>query len=122
MELVRSSLRFRSIFVNTGKKTFRLYKSSTLIFPSKSDFAKVANAKCGMWDITKLIRISEQPARADHAHEQNNPGIRMGHSPVMLSAAKHLAAQRNRPFASLRVTVEGPISASVLFFESAYTD
>jgi hypothetical protein len=27
----------------------------------------------------------------------------------MLSAAKHLNAQRDRPFASLRVTVEGPI-------------
>ena len=67
----------------------------------------------------------------------------MGHSTVMLSAAKHLAAQRDRPFAalrvtvwiesgglhgakagdrpfaSLRVTVEGPISSSVLFFETA---
>ena len=28
----------------------------------------------------------------------------MGHSTVMLSAAKHLAAQCDRPFASLRVT------------------
>jgi hypothetical protein len=43
----------------------------------------------------------------------------MGHSTVMLSAAKHLAAQRDRPFAALRVTVEGPISSSVLFFETA---
>ncbi len=34
----------------------------------------------------------------------------MGDSTVMLSAAKHLAAQRDRPFAALRVTVEGPIS------------
>ncbi len=41
----------------------------------------------------------------------------MGHSTVMLStfatlsvnSAKHLAAQRDRPFAALRVTVEGPI-------------
>ena len=48
----------------------------------------------------------------------------------MLSEAKHLAAPGDRPFAEftlsganvLRVTVEGPISASVLFFESAYTD
>ena len=39
----------------------------------------------------------------------------MGHNPVMLSGAKHLVAQRNRPFAEftlsganvLRVTVEG---------------
>jgi len=31
----------------------------------------------------------------------------MGHRTVMLSAAKHLAAQGDRPFASLRVTVEG---------------
>jgi hypothetical protein len=31
----------------------------------------------------------------------------MGHSIVMLSAAKHLAAQRDRPFASLRVTLWG---------------
>jgi hypothetical protein len=34
----------------------------------------------------------------------------MGHSTVMLSAAKHLSAHRDRPFASLRVTVLGPIS------------
>jgi hypothetical protein len=27
----------------------------------------------------------------------------------MLSAAKHLAAQRDRPFAALRVTVQGPM-------------
>ncbi len=51
----------------------------------------------------------------------------MGDSTVMLSAAKHLAAQRDRPFAEftlsgsegLRVTVEGPISSSVVFFETA---
>jgi hypothetical protein len=42
----------------------------------------------------------------------------MGDSPVMLSAAKHLSAHRDRPFASLRVTVERPISSSVLFFET----
>ena len=30
----------------------------------------------------------------------------MGHSTVMLSAAKHLAAQRDRPFAALRGTKE----------------
>jgi hypothetical protein len=46
---------------------------------------------------------------ADFAHEHIDPGIRMGDSPVMLSAAKHLSAQRARPFASLRVTVEVPI-------------
>ncbi len=42
----------------------------------------------------------------------------MGDSPVMLSAAKHLDAHRDRPFAEftlsganvLRVTVLGPIS------------
>ena len=34
----------------------------------------------------------------------------MGDSTVMLSAAKHLSAQRDRPFAALRVTVEGPIT------------
>jgi hypothetical protein len=37
----------------------------------------------------------------------------MGHSTVMLSAAKHLSAQHDRPFAALRVTVEGPIDDSV---------
>ncbi len=50
----------------------------------------------------------------------------MGDSTVMLStfatlsvnSAKHLSAQRDRPFAALRVTVEGPISSSVLFIES----
>ncbi len=45
----------------------------------------------------------------------------MGDSPVMLStfaslsvnsvnSAKHLVAERDRPFAALRVTVEGPIN------------
>jgi hypothetical protein len=51
----------------------------------------------------------------------------MGHNTVMLStfvalsvnSAKHLVAHRDRPFASLRVTVEGPNSSSVLFFEIA---
>jgi hypothetical protein len=43
----------------------------------------------------------------------------MGHSPVLLSAAKHLEAQRDRPFATLRVTGLGPISSSVFFFETA---
>ncbi len=43
----------------------------------------------------------------------------MGHSTVMLSAAKHLAAQRDRLFASLRVTVEGSISSSALFCETS---
>ncbi len=43
----------------------------------------------------------------------------MGHSTFTLRAAKHLSAQRDRPFAALRVTVEGLISSSVLFFETA---
>jgi hypothetical protein len=46
----------------------------------------------------------------------------MGHSTVMLStfaplsvnSAKHLFAQRDRPFAALRVTVEGPISSAAI--------
>ena len=69
--------------------------------------------------INKFIRTA---VGADNAHEQNNQDIRKGDSPVMLSEAKHLAAQRNRPFAEftlsgserLRVTVEGPISSSRL--------
>ncbi len=51
----------------------------------------------------------------------------MGHRTVMLStfaplsvnSAKHLSAQRDRPFAALRVTAKGPISSSVLIFETA---
>ena len=77
--------------------------------------------------INKLIGTA---VGADNAHEQNNQDIRRGDSPVMLSEAKHLAAPGDRPFAEftlsgsegLRVTVEGQISASVLFFESANTD
>jgi hypothetical protein len=47
---------------------------------------------------------------------------------VMLSAAKHFAAHRERPFAAAQgdtlgeaavVTVLGPISSSVVFFETA---
>ena len=75
-------------------------------------------------EMNKIIGTSEG---ADDAHEHLDPGIRMGDSPVMLSAAKHLDAQRDRPFAEftlsvsegLRVTVEGPISLSALFIESA---
>ncbi len=44
----------------------------------------------------------------------------MGYSPVMLSAAKHLCADRDRPFAALRVTVAGPISSSVFFLKLHY--
>jgi hypothetical protein len=36
-----------------------------------------------------------------------NPSLRMGDSPVMLSAAKYLSADRDRPFAALRVTIGG---------------
>ena len=43
----------------------------------------------------------------------------MGRSTVMLSVAKHLSAHSDRPFASLRVTVEGPISSSGLFCETS---
>jgi hypothetical protein len=43
----------------------------------------------------------------------------MGHSTVMLSAAKHLSAQRDRPFAFAQGDSGGPISPSVLFFETA---
>jgi len=42
---------------------------------------------------------------ANYAHEQIDQGIPIGHSPVMLSVVKHLYAYRNRPFASLRVTM-----------------
>ncbi len=45
------------------------------------------------------------PARQTLRFAQGDTGIRMGHSTVMLSAAKHLSTQRDRPFASLRVTV-----------------
>jgi hypothetical protein len=56
--------------------------------------------------IMAFNKIFWTPVRAGYALEQNNPGIRLGASAVMLSAAKHLAAGRARPFAALRVTVE----------------
>jgi hypothetical protein len=64
--------------------------------------------------IMAFNKIFWTPVRAGYALEQNNPGIRLGASAVMLSAAKHLAAQRDRPLAEftlsatngLRVTVE----------------
>ena len=69
---------------------------------------------------SKILVCRSQPrVGRDNVNEQNNPDIRMGDSTVMLSAAKHLSAQRDRPFAALRVTVEEPISSSVLFFETA---
>jgi hypothetical protein len=77
-----------------------------------------------LWDHADLC--PSPPRGRNNADEQYNPDIRMDDSTVMLSAAKHLAAQRDRP--SLRselalsaangVTVEGPISSSVVFFES----
>ena len=57
--------------------------------------------------INKIIGIAETPARADNEHEQIDSGIRMGDSTVMLSTEKHLHAQRERPFAALRVTRRG---------------
>jgi len=54
-----------------------------------------------------INKISLPTVSADYAHEQIDPGIRIGHSTVTLSGAKHLEAQRDRPFASLRVTVAG---------------
>jgi hypothetical protein len=56
--------------------------------------------------INKLFRPS---VGVEYANERIDPGIRMGDSPGMLSAAKHLTAQRDRPFAALRVTGLGPI-------------
>jgi hypothetical protein len=38
------------------------------------------------------------------ALEHSDPGIHMGRSTVMLSAAKHLAAQRDRPFAEFTLS------------------
>jgi len=88
--------------------------------------------------INKIIRST---VGADDAIEHLDPGIRLGHSTVMLSlvlseangAAKHLAAQRDSPFAEFTLSVseglracpeakpngvtgEGPMSSSVLFF------
>jgi len=62
-----------------------------------------------------------------YAREHIDQGIGMGDSTVMLStfallsvdSAKHLDAQRDRPFAALRVTVEGPISSFRIIFETA---
>jgi len=51
-----------------------------------------------------FIWLVENPPRADNANEQIGPAIRMGDSTVMLSAAKHLDAQRNWPSLRHRVT------------------
>jgi hypothetical protein len=44
--------------------------------------------------------ISEHPERADNGVSKIDPGSRMDHSTVMLSAAKHLGARGDRPFAA----------------------
>src|SRR5713101_1493115 len=49
--------------------------------------------------IMTLHTIIRSCVGADYANEQIAPGIRMVPSTVMLSAAKHLAANRDRPFA-----------------------
>ena len=51
-----------------------------------------------------FIWIAGNPARVDNANEQIDPGIRMGDNTVMLSAAKHLSAQRYRPFAEFTLS------------------
>jgi hypothetical protein len=59
----------------------------------------------------KIIRILGRTVEGSGGHdngdEQNTPDIRKGDRTVMLSEAKHLATQRDRPFAALRVIVEG---------------
>jgi len=77
--------------------------------------------------IMAFNKINRTAVGADDAIEHSDPGFHMGHSTVTLNpfvalrinSTKHLATQRDRPFAALRVTVEGPISSSVLFFETA---
>ncbi|HEY6410224.1 MAG TPA: hypothetical protein VIY29_22440 [Ktedonobacteraceae bacterium] len=56
----------------------------------------------------EILRRKECPRRADHAQEHSDPGMHLGDSTVMLStfatlsvnSAKHLSAQRARPFAA----------------------
>ncbi|HEY6406829.1 MAG TPA: hypothetical protein VIY29_05110 [Ktedonobacteraceae bacterium] len=55
----------------------------------------------------KKMRRKECPRRADHAQEHSDPGIRLGDSTVMLSTAKQLHAQRERPFATAQGDSEG---------------
>ena len=47
------------------------------------------------------------PVGADYVVSKNNTDNEIGPNPVMLSAAKHLFADRDRPFAALRVTPGG---------------
>jgi len=42
-----------------------------------------------------MNNIIQSTVGADYAHEHIDPGIPMGHNTVMLSAAKHLDAQRD---------------------------
>jgi|GEM_PF-2910927 len=64
-----------------------------------------------------LNKIIGTAVGADNAQEHSDPGIRRGDSTVMLSpfvalrvhSAKQISAQRDRPFASLRVTVQVPM-------------
>jgi hypothetical protein len=51
-------------------------------------------------------KITQPSVGADYAHERIDPGIRMGDIAVMLSAAKHLSTERDRPFAALRACPE----------------
>jgi hypothetical protein len=72
------------------------------------------NRSVMFWKWMSLLRMGV--GRADNAHEQIGPGIRMSDRTVLLStcaalsvnSAKPLSAQRERPFAALRVTGEGP--------------
>jgi hypothetical protein len=51
-------------------------------------------------------KLIQTPVWTNYAHAQTNPPIRMDDSTVMLSAAKHLSANRGRPFAALRACPE----------------
>src|SRR5205823_1453496 len=75
------------------------------------------------WSAMPIVSATGQPCRApimqirQGSNELDRTYSTERSSPVMLSEAKHLSADRDRPFASLRVTLYDCSNCQVLFFK-----
>jgi hypothetical protein len=80
-----------SLVLNFGRKQIELFDEMIL----KGD-----RQGGPMMQFHKMLLRKECPLRAEYAQEHRAPGIRLDVSPVMLSVAKQLHGQGERPFAA----------------------
>src|SRR6266851_6966919 len=67
--------------------------------------------------ISRTLRNKNHDSLKQGSNERDNSSPTERSSPVMLSAAKHLSAERDRPFAALRVTRCDGSHGQGLFFK-----